>query len=160
MATATIGAGCFWGVEQFLKEIDGVTAVRCGYMGGHIEHPSYAEVKQGDSGHAEVVQLEFDERVVSFPEILAVFWQFHNPTTLFQQGEDVGSQYRSVVFFHDDSQRQQALLSKRQQGQSGYWAGKTIVTEISPAQTFYLAEEYHQNYLGKHQLPTCHLPFF
>ncbi|QIZ76161.1 peptide-methionine (S)-S-oxide reductase MsrA [Ferrimonas lipolytica] len=160
MAVATFGAGCFWGVEQFIREIDGVTAVRCGYMGGHLDNPTYAQVKAGDTGHAEVVQLEFDPVVVSFEQLLQVFWQYHNPTTVHQQGEDVGSQYRSVVFYHNDNQKIVAEQTKHQISQTGYWAGNTIVTEIVPATTFWDAEEYHQNYFGKHELPSCHLPFF
>lgn len=161
MAIATLGAGCFWGVEHFIRELDGVIDVRCGYMGGHLDNPTYPEVKKGDTGHAEVVQIEFDQSKLSFDDILALFWQYHNPTTLNQQGEDIGSQYRSVVFYHDELQQQLAQRSKQAQQTNGYWKDKTIVTEICPAVTFWEAEEYHQNYFGKHQdLPVCHLPFF
>ncbi|WP_028117465.1 peptide-methionine (S)-S-oxide reductase MsrA [Ferrimonas senticii] len=160
MATATLGAGCFWGVEQFIRDIDGVTDVRCGYMGGHLDHPTYPEVKAGTSGHAEVVQIEFDDSKVSFDELLTVFWQFHNPTTLHRQGEDVGSQYRSVIFFHNSDQQQIAEASKQHAQTEGFWAGKTIVTEIVAADTFWLAEEYHQGYFAKHGLPSCHVAFY
>ncbi|GAA4879633.1 peptide-methionine (S)-S-oxide reductase MsrA [Ferrimonas pelagia] len=160
MAIATLGAGCFWGVEYFLRQIPGITTVRCGYMGGTLDNPSYPQVKQGDTGHAEVVQVEYDEAYVSFDAILDLFWQHHNPTTRDQQGDDLGSQYRSVVFYHDESQQQQALASKARQQEEGYWQGKTIVTEIVPAQIFWPAEEYHQDYLAKNELPSCHLPFY
>lgn len=157
---ATLGAGCFWGVEHFLRQIPGVKSVACGYMGGHLEHPTYPEVKQGHTGHAEVVQIAFDADEVCFDEILTFFWQHHNPTTLNQQGVDFGSQYRSVIFYHDEDQQKAALRSKAHQQAEGYWKDKTIVTEITPATTFWRAEEYHQNYLEKNDEPTCHLPFY
>ncbi|SHI18806.1 peptide-methionine (S)-S-oxide reductase MsrA [Ferrimonas marina] len=160
MAIATLGAGCFWGVEHFLRQIEGVEEVLCGYMGGHLDQPSYQQVKTGETGHAEVVQIQFDPQQVSFEQLLEVFWQHHNPTTLHRQGVDVGSQYRSVIFFHSPEQQAEAERSKQQAGQQGYWAGKTIVTEIAPAQRFWLAEEYHQNYLAKNEQPSCHLPFY
>ncbi len=160
MALATVGAGCFWGVEHFLRQLDGVLSTTCGYMGGEQENPSYADVKRGDTGHAEVVQIEFDPERVSFEAILDLFWQYHNPTTLHRQGEDVGSQYRSVIFYHDEAQRQVAERSKAAQQAEGFWKEKPIVTEITPACPFWRAEEYHQNYLEKNDQPSCHLPFF
>ncbi|TKB58634.1 peptide-methionine (S)-S-oxide reductase MsrA [Ferrimonas aestuarii] len=160
MAIATFGAGCFWGVEQFFKEVEGVKRATCGYMGGESDNPSYQEVKTGNTGHAEVVEVEFDDTIVSFEQLLETFWQFHNPTTVNQQGEDHGSQYRSVVFYHNDAQKQQAQLSKAHQQNFGYWKDKTIVTEIEPVQTFYVAEEYHQGYFDKHDLPSCHIALY
>ncbi|MBY6019783.1 peptide-methionine (S)-S-oxide reductase MsrA [Halomonas denitrificans] len=157
---ATLGAGCFWGVEHFLRQIPGVKTVVCGYMGGHVEHPTYPEVKRGQTGHAEVVQVEFDPCEVDFETLLTFFWQHHNPTTLNQQGEDIGSQYRSVIFFHDETQRLAAETSKATQQRDGYWKAKRIVTEICPASTFWRAEEYHQNYLARNEQPSCHLPFY
>ncbi|GAA5189367.1 peptide-methionine (S)-S-oxide reductase MsrA [Ferrimonas gelatinilytica] len=160
MALATLGAGCFWGVEHFLRQIDGVLNTRCGYMGGHLDNPTYQQVKQGSTGHAEVVQIEFDPDRTGFEAILEVFWQYHNPTTRHRQGDDLGSQYRSVIFYHDASQREVAEQSKASQQAHGYWRDKPIVTEIAPAQPFWRAEEYHQNYLEKNDQPSCHLPFY
>ncbi|MBY6185052.1 peptide-methionine (S)-S-oxide reductase MsrA [Marinobacter hydrocarbonoclasticus] len=159
-AIATFGAGCFWGVEHFLRQIAGVKSVACGYMGGHVDHPTYPEVKSGQTGHAEVVQVTYDPGEVSFATLLTFFWQHHNPTTLNRQGVDKGSQYRSVIFYHDEAQRDAAEHAKHQQQTHGYWKDKTIVTEIAPAVTFWRAEEYHQNYLAKNNQPTCHLPFY
>ncbi|BDY05714.1 peptide-methionine (S)-S-oxide reductase MsrA [Ferrimonas sp. YFM] len=160
MAIATFGAGCFWGVEQFFKELDGVTSAVCGYMGGDQDNPSYEQVKTGETGHAEVVQVEFDEARISYQQLLDTFWQFHNPTTVNQQGEDHGSQYRSVVFFHDDTQRDTAEASKAHQQAEGYWKDKTIVTAIEPVTNFFRAEEYHQGYFDKHDLPSCHIALY
>ncbi|MBY5992048.1 peptide-methionine (S)-S-oxide reductase MsrA [Ferrimonas balearica] len=160
MRQATLGAGCFWGVEHFLRQIPGVETVVCGYMGGHVDHPTYPQVKAGTTGHAEVVQIEFDEQRVSLEAILEFFWQHHNPTTVNRQGEDVGSQYRSVIFFHDNEQRLVAEASKSRQQREGFWQDKTIVTEIVPASTFWPAEAYHQNYLARNELPSCHLPLY
>ncbi|QDF67170.1 peptide-methionine (S)-S-oxide reductase MsrA [Shewanella sp. SNU WT4] len=157
MARATFGAGCFWGVEYFFKQIDGVNQTRCGYMGGKIENPEYQQVKTGTSGHAEVVEVEFDPQLVSFEQLLAIFWANHNPTTLNQQGGDMGSQYRSVVFFHDKQQKQQAESAKFQLMKSGRWGSRQIVTEVVPVCHFYPAEDYHQNYLEKNELPSCHI---
>ncbi|MGI2258266.1 peptide-methionine (S)-S-oxide reductase MsrA [Shewanella sp. GXUN23E] len=157
MAQATFGAGCFWGVEYFFRQVPGVTDAVCGYMGGNDKYTDYQSVKTGVTGHAEVVQVTFDESVVSFDELLTVFWQNHNPTSLNQQGGDMGTQYRSVVFFHDAQQKQQAQASKLALMRSGRWGQRHIVTEIVPLQTFHPAEEYHQNYLDKNNLPTCHL---
>ncbi|WP_028114908.1 peptide-methionine (S)-S-oxide reductase MsrA [Ferrimonas kyonanensis] len=160
MAIATFGAGCFWGVEQFFKQLDGVTSAVCGYMGGEQANPSYDQVKTGTSGHAEVVQVEFDESTISYQTLLETFWQFHNPTTVNQQGDDHGSQYRSVIFVHDDAQRLLAEASKAHQQAQGYWKEKTIVTAIEPIAPFYPAEEYHQGYFDKHDLPSCHIALY
>ncbi|WP_394205348.1 peptide-methionine (S)-S-oxide reductase MsrA [Shewanella waksmanii] len=159
MAVATFGAGCFWGVEYFFNEIDGVESTVCGYMGGNDKAITYEEVKQGNTGHAEVVQVTFDPELVSYETLLAVFWQNHNPTTLNQQGGDIGSQYRSCVFFHDQSQKQQAEAAKLALIKSGKWGIRQIVTEIVPVLTFHQAEEYHQQYLAKNNLPSCHISY-
>ncbi|MCL2913987.1 peptide-methionine (S)-S-oxide reductase MsrA [Shewanella corallii] len=157
MAQATFGAGCFWGVEHFFRQIEGVTDVTCGYMGGNDKYTDYQSVKSGTTGHAEVVQVEYDEDKVSFETLLTVFWQNHNPTTLNQQGGDIGSQYRSTIFFHDRIQKQQAEASKLALIKSERWGLKQIVTEIVPAARFHEAEAYHQNYLAKNELPSCHI---
>lgn len=159
MALATFGAGCFWGVEDFFRQIPGVNNAVCGYMGGNDRAVTYEEVKKGHTGHAEVVQVEFDERLVSFDDLLATFWSNHNPTTLNRQGEDVGSQYRSCIFYHNPEQQQAAISSKQALIESGKWGNKDIVTEITPALTFHCAEEYHQNYIAKNNLPSCHISF-
>ena len=152
MATATFAAGCFWGVEARFGAQIGVLDTAVGYMGGHSADPDYKAVCTDTTGHAEVVQLEFDPGVVDYRQLLALFWQLHDPTTLNRQGPDIGSQYRSAVFYHDDEQRQQAETLKQQLQQD---SPRPIVTEIVPAQTFYRAEEYHQKYLAKQGLPSC-----
>ncbi|AQS35980.1 methionine-S-sulfoxide reductase [Shewanella psychrophila] len=159
MAIATFGAGCFWGVEYFFNEIAGVKLTACGYMGGDNATNSYKEVKTGQTGHAEVVQVEYDEALVSYQDLLDVFWQNHNPTTLNQQGGDIGSQYRSAIFFHDNRQKMIAEQSKQTLVNSGKWGERQIITEIVPALEFNRAEEYHQNYLEKNNLPSCHISF-
>ncbi|WP_394147153.1 peptide-methionine (S)-S-oxide reductase MsrA [Shewanella atlantica] len=159
MAIATFGAGCFWGVGYFFKQLDGVTNTCCGYMGGDDARSSYEEVKSGDTGHAEVVQVEYDEKRISFEQVLAVFWQNHNPTTLNQQGGDIGTQYRSTIFFHTKAQKEIAEESKLSLARSGKWGERQIVTEIVPALKFNRAEEYHQNYLEKNELPSCHISY-
>ncbi len=159
MTLATFGAGCFWGVEYFFKQVDGVVNAKCGYMGGKDQYQTYEEVKTGTTGHAEVVQIEFDESIVSYEELLAVFWTNHNPTTLNKQGGDIGNQYRSAIFFHDKQQKETAIRSKLDLAKSGKWGIKHIVTEIVPIQQFHPAEEYHQNYLEKNELPSCHISY-
>ena len=143
LATATLGGGCFWCLEAVYQDLKGVTKVVSGYMGGHLDNPSYQQVCSGTSGHAEVVQLGFDPDVVSYRDLLNVFFTIHDPTTLNRQGGDVGSQYRSVIFSHDEAQRRTAdqVIAEV----AGIWSGK-IVTEVTPAETFYPAEAYHQNY--------------
>jgi peptide-methionine (S)-S-oxide reductase len=149
---ATFGAGCFWGVEAAFRQIDGVTATRVGYSGGQTENPSYEDVCSHTTGHAEVVEVTYDPDVVSYDELLNVFWRKHDPTQLNRQGWDVGDQYRSVVFFHDEEQQEAAAASKaREQAQ---WTAP-IVTQIEPAQTFYEAEDYHQQYLEKRGRSSC-----
>ena len=159
MAVATFGAGCFWGVEYFFNQIAGVKLTTCGYMGGDNAANTYQEVKIGQTGHAEVVQVEYDASLVSYQDLLEVFWQNHNPTTLNRQGADVGSQYRSAIFFHDNGQKTIAEQSKQALIGGGKWGAKQIVTEIAPALEFNRAEEYHQNYLEKNNLPSCHISF-
>jgi len=156
MATeqAAFGAGCFWGVEERYRQVPGVLETAVGYMGGTTEHPSYEEVCNDTTGHAEVVHLTFDPTVVSYEALLKIFWENHNPTTLNRQGPDFGTQYRSVIFTYSDAQRDQAEASKAALEASKKWRDP-IVTEIIPALPFYRAEEYHQKYLLKNG-GTCH----
>ena len=156
MATekATFGAGCFWGVESTFRNVAGVTAAAVGYAGGKTENPTYEDVCTDETGHAEVVQVEFNPRVVSYQQLLDVFWANHNPTTLNRQGPDVGTQYRSVIFYHTPEQRAAAEASKADLEKSGKFRGR-IMTQIEPAPTFYRAEEYHQRYLEKRGQSHC-----
>ena len=148
MAVATFAAGCFWGIEAAFRRIDGVTSTAVGYTGGHTSDPSYKEVCSDTTGHAEAVQIEFDPARVSYQQLLDVFWNIHDPTQVNRQGPDVGSQYRSAVFFHDTEQEAAARDSKaRLEGEKRFNA--TIATEIVPAQTFHMAEDYHQQYFEK-----------
>ena len=140
---ATLGAGCFWCVEAVYKQLDGVASVTSGYMGGQVDNPTYEQICTGTTGHAEVVQVVFDPAKISFEKVLAWFWQLHDPTTLNRQGADVGTQYRSAIFVHSDSQKQVAEASKKA-AQEDFT--DPIVTEITPATTFYPAEIYHQDY--------------
>lgn len=142
---ATFGGGCFWCVEACFTMLKGVESVTSGYSGGHKENPTYKEVCTGETGHAEVVQIAFDPKVVSFEQLLDTFWFLHNPTTLNRQGEDVGTQYRSVIFYHNENQKAIAEQSMRNSESSGQWQGK-YVTEITPFEKFWPAEEYHQGY--------------
>jgi peptide-methionine (S)-S-oxide reductase len=151
---ATFGAGCFWGVEAAFRQLEGVTATSAGYEGGHLENPSYQDVCAHTTGHAEVVEVTYDPDRISYEELLDVFWGKHDPTQLNRQGWDVGDQYRSVIFFHDDEQRQVAEQSKAALDASGRYR-KPVVTQIEPAQTFYRAEEYHQRYLEKQGRASC-----
>lgn len=144
---ATFGAGCFWCVEHEFRKIKGVTSTAVGYMGGNLRNPTYEDVCSDQTGHAEVVQVEFDPSVVSYDQILNAFWHCHDPTSLNRQGPDVGTQYRSVIFCHDQDQEKTAKQSKEQQNLEK--PGKKIVTEIVPAPEFYKAEEYHQQYYAK-----------
>lgn len=145
---ATFGAGCFWHVEHVFASTKGVTSTAVGYTGGHVEGPSYEEVCTDRTGHAEAVQVEYDPDQVSYDDLLDVFWSNHDPTTLNRQGPDVGIQYRSAVFCHDDGQRLAAEKSRDALARSGRYRGP-IVTEIVPAAPFYRAEEYHQKYFAK-----------
>jgi peptide-methionine (S)-S-oxide reductase len=156
MQKATFGAGCFWGVEATFRQMEGVTSTAVGYEGGTLSNPTYKDVCRGNTGHAEVVQVEYDPDQVSYEELLKVFWSNHNPTTLNRQGPDIGTQYRSVIFFHDAEQEAAARASKEELQNSGRFQ-RPIVTEVVPAGTFYRAEEYHQQYLEKRGLASCHL---
>lgn len=154
MAVATFAAGCFWGVEELYRKLDGVYATAVGYIGGQTDKPSYKEVCADVTGHAEAVQIHYDPEEVSFETLMNLFWENHNPTTLNRQGPDVGSQYRSAIFYHTDEQKSFAQLSKEQLDESGKWS-KPVVTEIVEASTFYRAEEYHQKYLYKRGMGSC-----
>jgi len=142
---ATLGGGCFWCVEAVFQRIDGVLSVKPGYAGGHVEKPTYREICTGKTGHAEVARIEYDKNVITFSQILNVFWQAHDPTTLNRQGNDVGSQYRSVIFYHDEQQKDLAENSKRSADQSDYW-DDPIVTEVTLLNNYSDAEDYHDDY--------------
>lgn len=149
LETAIFGAGCFWGVEHAFQNLKGVVKTQVGYAGGQTENPSYEQVCSHSTGHAEVVQVTFDPAIISYKELLEVFWRIHNPTTPNRQGPDIGSQYRSVVFYHSEQQQQEAEQLRDLLDKQGVHGAK-IVTQIVPAPTFYLAEEYHQKYYDKH----------
>lgn len=152
---ATLGAGCFWCVEAVFQNLEGVHTVVSGYTAGKVKNPTYKEVCSGLTGHAEVAQLTYDPAVVSFEEILEVFWKTHDPTTLNRQGNDVGTQYRSGIYYHDEQQREIAERYKKQLNDSGAFPGP-IVTEIEPLGVFYKAEDYHQNYFNENpNQPYC-----
>ena len=153
MATAIFGAGCFWGVEVAFGRVKGVTSTSVGYSGGTTKNPTYEQVCTGKTGHAEVVWVEFDPSSVSYEELLNVFWGCHDPTTLNRQGPDIGTQYRSAIFFQDSQQEAAAIQSKEKN------AGRfpsPIVTEITAASKYYIAEDYHQKYLEKRGMGSCH----
>jgi peptide-methionine (S)-S-oxide reductase len=149
---ATFGAGCFWGVEAAFRRLEGVIATRVGYEGGNLENPTYEDVCSHTTGHAEVVEVTYDPEKVSYDELLNVFWHKHDPTQVNRQGWDIGDNYRSVVFFHDEEQRDAALRSK--EDEQANWSAP-IVTQIEPAQTFYEAEDYHQQYLERRGRASC-----
>ena len=151
---ATFGAGCFWGVEAAFRQLDGVTATAAGYEGGKLENPTYEDVCSHTTGHAEVVEVSYDPELISYEQLLDVFWGKHDPTQLNRQGWDVGDQYRSVIFFHDEEQREAAEGSKAELEASGSYK-RPVVTQVEPAQTFYRAEEYHQQYLEKQGRSSC-----
>jgi peptide-methionine (S)-S-oxide reductase len=154
--TALFAAGCFWGVEAAFRAVPGVTATAVGYSGGTHPGPTYHDVCSGRTGHAEVVQVEYDPAKVGYDDLLRVFWENHDPTTLNRQGPDVGSQYRSAIFYLTPEQQAAAVASKEQLERSGAWK-RPIVTEITPASTFYRAEEYHQQYLEKRGQASCRI---
>jgi len=154
--TAYFAAGCFWGVEAAFRKVPGVVDTAVGYMGGMTEDPTYEEVCTGATGHAETVAVVFDPLVVSYASLLEVFWDIHDPTTGDRQGPDVGTQYRSAIFTASPEQRSEALASLERRQRSG-WYGRPITTVISPAGPFYRAEEYHQRYLEKKDLPGCRI---
>ena len=155
-AKATFAAGCFWGVEADFRMVEGVTATRVGYIGGRTENPTYKDVCGHGTGHAEAVEVTYDPDRVSYDRLLAVFWEGHDPTQVNRQGWDVGDQYRSAIFFHDDEQRDAALASKQQLETDGVHR-KPIATVIEPAVTFWEAEDYHQQYLEKRGQASCRI---
>jgi peptide-methionine (S)-S-oxide reductase len=148
---ATFGAGCFWHVEDLFRKTKGVTSTKVGYTGGNLTNPTYEEVCTDKTGHAEAVEVEYDPNEISYDKLLEIFWNNHDPTSLNRQGPDVGIQYRSSIFFHDESQKQTAQKSKEKLDSSGKFS-KSIVTEIVPSPEFYKAEDYHQKYFQKHGL--------
>ncbi|MBD3232521.1 MAG: peptide-methionine (S)-S-oxide reductase MsrA [candidate division Zixibacteria bacterium] len=156
MAKATFGAGCFWGVEAEFRKLDGVTSTAVGYMGGDTENPTYQEVCTDKTGHAEAVEVTYNPDDVSYEKLLNLFWEMHDPTTLNRQGPDIGNQYRSVIFYHDDQQKELAEKSKKELDESGKYRNP-VVTEIVPAETFYRAEEYHQQYYEKKGITSCRI---
>ncbi len=152
---ATLGAGCFWCVEAIFQDVQGIGTVVPGYAGGHVENPTYQQVCTGTTGHAEVVRMTFDSSLISYAELLDIFWRTHDPTTLNRQGADTGTQYRSAIFYHTDEQRQTAEESKQATDASDLWPNP-IVTDITPFTNFYAAEEYHYNYFHLNQnQPYC-----
>ncbi|MBI2660522.1 peptide-methionine (S)-S-oxide reductase MsrA [Candidatus Woesearchaeota archaeon] len=153
--TATFAAGCFWGVEETFRKTKGVIRTMVGYTGGKMKNPTYEDVCSDETGHAEAVQIEFDPKKVSYEKLLGIFWQNHDSTQLNRQGPDVGSQYRSAIFYHNEKQRKAAIKSKEVLGKSGKYS-KPVATEIVPASDFYKAEEYHQKYIEKKGLNICH----
>lgn len=155
LAAATLGAGCFWCVEAVFQQLQGVKKVDAGYAGGTTENPTYEEVCTGDTGHAEVARIYYDANVLTFEELLDVFWHTHDPTTLNRQGADVGTQYRSVIFYHDENQQKIAEASLKAADKAGIWQNP-IVTKIEPLKNFAKAEGYHQNFYEKHKSgPYC-----
>lgn len=154
MQKAIFAAGCFWGIEAAFRRIQGVVKTEVGYSGGKLENPTYEEVCTGQTGHAEVVAIEYDESQVTYEELLEVFWNIHDPTTLNRQGPDIGTQYRSAIFYLDANQQSLAQTLKENQQQTGKFANE-IVTEITPALQFHMAEDYHQQYLEKRGLTQC-----
>lgn len=157
MSVATFAAGCFWGVEAAFRQIDGVTDTAVGYMGGQVDSPTYERVCTDTTGHAEVVQVTFDPAKAPYERLLDVFWECHDPTQLNRQGPDVGRQYRSAVFVHDEAQNVAVLESREKLAASGRY-DRPIATEVVPAATFWRAEDYHQQYLEKRGLGSCHVP--
>jgi peptide-methionine (S)-S-oxide reductase len=153
---ATFGAGCFWGVEETFRTLKGVIKTEVGYSGGHTKNPTYKDICTDKTGHAEVLQVTFDPAQVSYEKLLDIFWSCHNPTTLNRQGPDMGTQYRSVIYYHSPEQKRMAEASKEVLDKSGKYKSK-IVTQIEPAKEFYSAEDYHQQYLHKRGLGSCHL---
>ncbi|MFN7729966.1 MAG: peptide-methionine (S)-S-oxide reductase MsrA [Bdellovibrio sp.] len=155
--TATLAGGCFWGMEDILRKISGVLKTRVGYTGGKVQNPTYEMICTGETGHAEALEIQFENTVLTYTEVLEkYFFRMHNPTTMNQQGNDVGSQYRSAIYFHTETQKQIAIEVLERVQASGFWQ-KPIVTEVTPASVFYAAEEYHQDYLEKNPGGyTCH----
>ena len=153
---ATFAAGCFWGVEYKFNQVKGVVTTAVGYTGGHFKNPSYEDVCSDETGHAEAVQVEYDPKQVTYEQLLDIFWSLHDPTQLNRQGPDIGSQYRSAIFYCNEEQKRAAIKSKEKLEKSGK-RKKPVVTEIVPASTFYRAEEYHQKYWLKNKNYVCHI---
>jgi peptide-methionine (S)-S-oxide reductase len=158
MAKATFGAGCFWGVEAAFRAVAGIDSTRVGYIGGEMKNPTYEDVCTDRTGHAEAVEVEYDPANVSYEDLLRVFWENHDPTQVDRQGPDIGTQYRSAIFFHTPEQEAAALASKQRLEKSGRFR-RAIATQIVPAVTFYPAEDYHQQYLEKRGLASCHIKY-
>lgn len=156
MQKATFGAGCFWGVEAAFRQVQGVVSTSVGYTGGSLKNPTYEDVCSGRTGHAEAVEVIYDPAKISYEQLLQVFWENHDPTTLNRQGPDVGTQYRSAIFYHTPEQQAAALAAKAKLQTSGRYQ-RPIVTEIVAASPYYLAEDYHQQYLEKRGLASCHI---
>lgn len=156
LQTATLAGGCFWGVEDLFRKLNGVVETTVGYTGGNVPNPTYERICKGDTGHAEAIQIKFDSTKVSYEEILKYFFRLHDPTTLNRQGNDMGTQYRSAIFYHNDEQKRAAEKVKEEVDASGKWK-RPVVTQIVAASEFYSAEEYHQDYLVKNPGGyTCH----
>ncbi len=154
--TATLGNGCFWCTEAVFQQLNGVISAKSGYSGGHVVNPTYEQVCEKNTGHAEVLQIVYDPAVITFDELLEVFWQTHDPTTLDRQGNDVGPQYRSVIFYHDEKQKERSEFFKAELDKSGAF-NQPIVTAIEPYKNFYVAEDYHQNYFKNNgNAPYCY----
>jgi peptide-methionine (S)-S-oxide reductase len=155
MELATFGGGCFWCTEAVFQRVKGVSKVVSGYSGGHVENPTYKQVCTGTTGHAEAIQISYDPNFIDYEDLLEIFWKTHDPTTLNRQGNDFGTQYRSVIFYHNDGQRRLAENYKKKLAEAGIW-DKPIVTEITPYKEFYEAEDYHQNYYNENaSQPYC-----
>jgi peptide-methionine (S)-S-oxide reductase len=156
MEKATFAAGCFWGVEETFRVLDGVESTRVGYIGGHLDNPTYQDVCTDTTGHAEAVEVTYDPGKVSYDTLLNIFWENHDPTQLNRQGPDSGTQYRTAVFYHSEAQREAAEASKKALQERGRFK-RPVVTQIVPAVTFWPAEDYHQQYLLKRGLANCHI---
>jgi len=157
METATFGGGCFWCIEALFQQIKGVEKVASGYSGGTIENPDFHDLHYGKTGHAEVIQIEFDPKIVSYDELLEVFWKIHNPTTINRQGYDTGEEYRSIIFYHSEDQKRLAEESKLRLDASKYY-DDPVVTEIAPFKVFYKADDYHQNFYNNNKdTPYCQI---
>jgi len=156
MEEATFGAGCFWGVESTFQKTKGIISTKVGYMGGRLKNPTYKDVCMDKTGHAEVIQIMYDPSIISYEKLLEIFWNIHDPTQINRQGLDIGTQYRSVIFYHNEQQKKQAEELKKELQKSGKY-NKPIVTEIIKAKKFYPAEEYHQKYLKKQGLKNCRI---
>ena len=155
LETATLGGGCFWCLEAIYKELKGVLSVESGYAGGHVQNPTYKQVCTGNTGHAEVVQIQYNPTIITFKDLLNVFFTIHDPTTLNRQGADIGTQYRSVIFYHNETQRKIGESSIKELEQKNLWENP-IVTEITPFQMFFRAEDYHQDYyINNSNQPYC-----